>query len=161
MRRRLLPVVLVLSLMTSACASTEGEKQLTEVAGGIIGFVLGHLVGSTIGSGSGQQVAQGIGSLTSALIGRHIAQRLNEGDLDLFDETVDESMEDNATGESSTWDNPDSGNAGSITPTSDSYETVENTQCREFESTIVVEGEVETANGRACRQDDGSWKIVQ
>jgi len=161
MRKRLIPGFLSLALLLSACAGTEGEKQTAEVVGGIFGFVIGHLVGSTIGSGSGQQVAQGVGAIVGVFVGRQLARDLTDGDNELFGETVDDSLENDDTGDTSTWENPDSGNAGSVTPTSDPYETVSNTQCRDFESTIVVEGEVETANGRACRQDDGSWKIVQ
>lgn len=32
--------------------------------------------------------------------------------------------------------------------------------CREFTRTIVIDGEEQTAYGTACRQSDGSWKIV-
>ncbi len=33
--------------------------------------------------------------------------------------------------------------------------------CREFQQTIVVGGQQQQGYGRACRQPDGSWKIVQ
>jgi len=33
--------------------------------------------------------------------------------------------------------------------------------CREFQSEIIVGGERETGYGTACRQPDGSWKIVE
>jgi len=32
--------------------------------------------------------------------------------------------------------------------------------CREYTSMAEVGGKSETAYGRACRQDDGSWKIA-
>jgi surface antigen len=32
--------------------------------------------------------------------------------------------------------------------------------CREFTQRIVVDGEEVAAYGTACRQPDGSWKIV-
>jgi hypothetical protein len=33
--------------------------------------------------------------------------------------------------------------------------------CREFQQTIVVNGQQQPAYGRACEQPDGSWKIVE
>ena len=32
--------------------------------------------------------------------------------------------------------------------------------CREYQSTVTVGGKTEQAYGTACRQADGSWKIV-
>jgi surface antigen len=32
--------------------------------------------------------------------------------------------------------------------------------CREYQSTVVVGGKQEQAYGTACRQADGSWKVV-
>lgn len=161
MRNRLLPLALSLSLLTAACSGTEGEKQTAQVFGGVFGLILGHMVGNTVGSGSGQQVAQGVGAIIGVFVGRELAKRLTESDVDLFGDAVDDSLENDETGGQTGWENPDSGNSGTVSPTSDTYETVANAQCRDFESTIVVDGEVETANGRACRQDDGYWQIVQ
>lgn len=161
MTKRIMPLALCMVLLLSACANTEGEKRNAKAIGGIVGFVVGSLLGSSIGDGAGQQVTRGVGAILGAYIGSELALRLVEGDIELFNDAVDDGMENNDTGEQTTWENPDSGNAGSVTPTTDTYETVENTECRDFESTIVVEDEVETANGRACRQPDGSWKIVQ
>ena len=31
-------------------------------------------------------------------------------------------------------------------------------QCREFTSTIYIDGKPETARGKACRRPDGTWK---
>jgi hypothetical protein len=33
-------------------------------------------------------------------------------------------------------------------------------ECREFEQTVVIDGKPQNAYGTACRQADGSWKIV-
>ena len=34
-------------------------------------------------------------------------------------------------------------------------------ECREFQQTLVVNGQEQPGYGKACRQPDGSWKIVQ
>lgn len=32
--------------------------------------------------------------------------------------------------------------------------------CREFQQQVIIEGRPQRAHGRACRQSDGSWRIV-
>jgi surface antigen len=69
-------------------------------------------------------------------------------------------MENNQSGVSSTWSNPNSENSGSIIPTN-TYQTADGEDCRDFKSTITVDGKTEAALGRTCRRPDGSWLIVQ
>jgi hypothetical protein len=33
-------------------------------------------------------------------------------------------------------------------------------QCRGFRTTIVIDGQAQTATGTACQEPDGSWRIV-
>jgi hypothetical protein len=33
--------------------------------------------------------------------------------------------------------------------------------CRQFQSTVIVDGQARVAKGLACPQPDGSWRIVQ
>ena len=73
--------------------------------------------------------------------------------------TADQALETNPTGQSSTWNNPDSGNSGTFTPTRTSY-TDSGQPCREYQQTVTIGGETQPAYGTACRQADGSWHIV-
>ena len=50
--------------------------------------------------------------------------------------------------------------AGSVTPLR-TTETAQNNVCREFQQTITVGGETRQGYGTACRQPDGSWRIVR
>jgi len=34
-------------------------------------------------------------------------------------------------------------------------------ECREYQSTVVIAGRPQPAYGTACRQEDGSWRIVR
>ena len=65
-------------------------------------------------------------------------------------------------GVAGTWVNPDTGNRGTVTPrrTYRVQRGATTRYCREFQQTITVGGKTERAYGRACRQPDGSWKIV-
>ena len=66
------------------------------------------------------------------------------------------SLETIRTGVPSSWQNPDTGNAYTVTPT----RTYESTQgpCREYSMDARVSGKREQVYGTACRQADGSWK---
>ena len=61
-------------------------------------------------------------------------------------------------GQTIAWDNPNTGNYGTVTPT---REGTSNTgeYCREFQQTVVIGGQEEQAYGQACRRPDGSWEI--
>jgi surface antigen len=69
-------------------------------------------------------------------------------------------LESSRTGQSTGWQNPDSGTSGTIPPTRTS-QTGTGAYCREFQQTIVVGGETHQAFGTACRQPDGSWQVQQ
>lgn len=62
-----------------------------------------------------------------------------------------------AVGESIIWE--DAGASGSVTVVREGTST-SGKQCREFQQTVMIGGESESAYGTACLQDDGSWKIV-
>ena len=159
--RKITTAAAVSALLLSACAENGDDKQLAEAIGGVVGAIVGNIVGSKVGDGAGQQIASGVGTVVGLYVGRAIARELTEQDRDLAQDAADESMENDETGDTTGWSNPDSGNSGTVTPTSEPYETVQNEECRDFESTVTVEGETEVARGRACRQEDGSWQIVQ
>ncbi len=64
------------------------------------------------------------------------------------------------TGTTSFWRNPDSGYAGTFTPTR-TFRSASGQDCREFQTTVTVGSREEDATGRACRQSDGTWRFVQ
>jgi surface antigen len=74
--------------------------------------------------------------------------------------TAQNALETSRAGQTSTWRNPDSGHEGTVTPIR-TYQTASNQNCREYETTVTIDGRQERAVGRACRQADGTWKIVQ
>jgi surface antigen len=55
------------------------------------------------------------------------------------------------------WD--DGGASGSVTAIRNGH-TSDGRACREFQQKVVVAGKTENAYGTACREPDGSWKIV-
>jgi len=69
-------------------------------------------------------------------------------------------LENTPTQTTTTWRNPDSGHHGSITPV-ETYQSSEGKYCREYVQTVYIGGEKQQAYGTACRQPDGSWKIIR
>jgi surface antigen len=69
-------------------------------------------------------------------------------------------LENTRTNTDTAWRNPDTGNYGSITPV-ETYQTGSGQYCREYIQEVVVAGERQQAYGTACRQPDGTWKIVR
>lgn len=68
-------------------------------------------------------------------------------------------VESSPTGQASAWADPDRDQAG--TPvTTRTFENAVGQPCREFTQTITIAGQKQPAYGTACRQPDGSWKIV-
>ncbi|HYM30795.1 MAG TPA: RT0821/Lpp0805 family surface protein [Candidatus Cybelea sp.] len=149
-----LTALVVVGLLT-ACEDT-GPKQ---GAGTVIGGVGGALAGSAFGRGHGRLVGVAAGTLLGALLGSEIGKSLDKADRDSAALANQRALEYNRAGEPMTWRNPDSGNSGTVTPQR-TYQTAEGQYCREYQQTITVGGQTQTAYGRACRQPDGSWKIV-
>ncbi len=126
--------------------------------GTLLGGVLGGVAGSKIGKGKGRTAGIIVGALGGAMIGGQIGKSMDENDRRISENTAHYGLETTRTGTMTSWQNPDSGNSGTFTPTS-TYRSSQGEDCREYETTIYVDGQRETAYGRACRQPDGSWQI--
>ena len=133
------------------------EKQ---IGGAILGGIGGAIIGSRIGSGRGTTVAIIAGTVLGALLGGEVGRQLDERDRLLMTQQTQQSLEKAPSGQSTEWRNPDTGVSGTITP-KPAYTASSGQVCREFQQTVTVGGKSEQAYGTACRQPDGSWKIVQ
>ncbi|MGH8194818.1 MAG: RT0821/Lpp0805 family surface protein [Woeseiaceae bacterium] len=153
-RYRILSVALMSAVLLGAgCASQEDPFDESD-AGQIIGGVAGAAAGSQIGEGSGQTVATIAGALIGAVVGERIGARMEDDDV----EYTAHALEENETGETSAWENPDTGNEFWVTPT----ETFEDSgrPCREFDFRVETEEGEDEQERTACRDSDGTWEIV-
>ena len=149
--------MVVAAMSLSACETLQGRgnKELLGAGGGALA---GGLLGAQLGDGSGRLWATGAGALIGALVGSEIGSSLDKADR-AYANTANQRAATAPVGETVTWNNPDSGNYGSVTPTRDGYSS-SGRYCREYQQTIVVGGHEESAYGQACQQPDGSWEIV-
>ena len=142
-------LVLVAAMVSAGCQTP--TKQQT---GAVIGGIAGGILGNQIGQGSGRTAAVIGGTLVGSMVGGSIGADMDQDDRYRAQQT----LERTPTNQSSTWVNPDSGNQYSMTPTH-TYETTQG-PCREYETEAVIGGRREVVYGQACRQSDGSWKVV-
>lgn len=151
---------LALTLAVTSPAQANCAPDSTEgIVGGIAGAVIGGFLGSKVGSGSGRTAAMIGGAALGGLLGNNVATRLTCQDQQAAYRTTQASLENYPTGQPASWNNPDSGNYGTVTPIR-SYTGQAGRDCREFEQKIFIDGKPETGYGKACRQPDGSWQIV-
>lgn len=120
----------------------------------VIGGVLGGVVGAQVGEGSGKTAATIVGTIVGAAIGGAVGRSMDQSDRLKTAHT----LETVRTGVPSRWRNPDTGNQYTIVPTR-TYETTEG-PCREYTVDAVIGGKKEKVHGTACRQADGSWRVV-
>jgi len=153
--RKLATILVLTSAALAGCEST-GQK---EAVGGVLGAAAGGLLGSQIGSGTGQIAATAAGAVGGLLLGSSVGRSLDDVDRIKQRETAYRSLESAPTGQPSSWKNPDTGHSGSVTPTR-TYQRADGTYCREFTQVVNIGGKTEEAHGTACRQPDGTWKIV-
>lgn len=135
--------------------SNWGTKQ---TVGAGAGAVAGGLAGSAIGSGSGRDWAIGAGVLLGALLGSEVGKSLDKADMAYAQQAQNQAYSA-PIGQTINWSNPESGNSGSYTAVREG-QTQSGDYCREYQQTIVVDGQAETAYGTACRNPDGSWQLV-
>lgn len=157
--RSVVSTLVIAALLSTALAGCQtGDMGAKEGLGTVGGAVAGGLIGSRFGGGTGKLVAVGVGSLLGAFVGREIGASLDKADQTYADQAATRAYSA-PIGQPIRWNNPQSGNQGTIVPIRDGY-AQGGAYCREFQQTIVVGGRTEQAHGTACRQPDGSWKIA-
>ena len=158
MKRCGLVMLAVLSALLAGCTNFDPQAQPKQTAGTVLGAIGGGLLGAQVGSGAGQLAATAAGTLTGAWLGSEVGASLDRADRNYAQSATYTALEHNPTGTASTWRNPDTGHYGAVTPTR-TYKTAER-DCRDYEQTVVVDGQEETIRGTACRESDGTWRAL-
>lgn len=146
----------IVSFFAVACTQTGGTKQ---TVGGLAGAGLGGLAGAQFGKGSGRLWTTGAGVLLGALAGSSIGQSLDQADQ-MYAERAYTQAQTAPVGKTITWNNPDSGNNGSVTTTRTGT-SANGLPCREYQQNITVGGQTQQVVGTACQNGDGTWYVVR
>jgi surface antigen len=153
--KRFMPVAVIAGLM-AGCANDYGPKQ---TGGALLGGVGGAVAGAQFGKGKGNLAMTAIGTLLGAFVGSEVGKSLDRADQQYANQAENRAHAA-PIGQAISWNNPESGHSGSYTPVRDGTDTSGN-YCREYQSTVNIGGQAERAYGTACRQPDGSWKVVK
>ncbi len=154
-RRLGLIAVVPFLAVAMAIAGCDTKQQQGTVAGAVVGAGVGALFGS--GGGKVAAIAGGavLGGITGNLIGREL-DRKDKAEA----QQAMARAETTPVGEQVVWNNPDSGNSGTIEVTREGPDANGN-DCREFKHTVTVNGETREDTGIACRRSDGKWVTVK
>jgi surface antigen len=146
-------------IFISGCAS--GSYSERQTVGAMTGAALGGLLGSQFGGrrGDDKLATTAAGVFVGTLIGSEIGRSMDNVDQIKANE-ANTRAHTAPIGEEITWNNPQSNHSGSVTPTRDGY-SASGSYCREFYQSVNIAGKSENAYGVACRQPDGTWRIVQ
>jgi len=158
MKVRIIISVIAISLTLNAC-SGDTYTQYKEKVGGFFGAITGGFIGSKVGKGNGKLIATGAGAVIGAMAGSAIGRQLDNADLMYHRQAVEESYT-RPLNKTIYWENDDTGHSGSVTPIREGYQASTGNLCRQYEHTITVAGQTETAVGTACQNYDGTWKIA-
>jgi hypothetical protein len=85
---------------------------------------------------------------------------LNDVDRVYASSSTYRALEVTRSGEMVAWHNPDTGASGTVSPRP-AFKNTHGEDCREFQQTVSIGGQARSAYGTACRQPNGSWRIVQ
>ncbi|MCI5164753.1 MAG: hypothetical protein D3903_01370 [Candidatus Electrothrix sp. GM3_4] len=84
-------------------------------------------------------------------------------EMDRYDrEQVNHVFERGLSGRTSSWTNPDKGNQYRLTPLP-AFQTIGKSICRKAKMEAMITGndQLETINSKACRANNGQWRISQ
>jgi len=143
--------------MPALTACTQGGLTNQDVGTGI-GAVTGAVLGSQFGEGSGKTVAAVVGALAGAWAGNKVAAGMTAQDRGYYESAATRAVAA-PVGQQIAWYNPQSGSQGTITPVREGRDSTGNA-CREYQQTVTIGGKTTQAYGTACKQADGSWKIL-
>ncbi len=146
--------LIALVLPLAAC-ETMGPK--TGI-GAATGAAAGGLIGAAADGGDGEAIVAGV--LLGGLLGGALGNALDQQDRLYMAEAMQQGLETSRSGYETEWHNPDSDHFGSVTPTR-TWRTASGEYCREYQQTVTIGGRTEHAYGEACRESDGSWRVVR
>jgi surface antigen len=123
--------------------------------GAIMGGAIGGVIGAQVGDGASRNIAILVGTAAGALIGSQVGRKMDEADRACVGEAL-EKAGDNRT---VAWASGDGGTTYRVTPLARRPDT--DPACRMFELQAATSAGASTSNAQACRDPDGSWRVIE
>ncbi|MGQ7792903.1 RT0821/Lpp0805 family surface protein [Faunimonas sp. B44] len=146
------------SMLVAGCSTGPGGGPPSEGVGAVAGALAGGVIGSRFGSGAGRVVATTVGAAAGGLIGASIGRSLDERDHQYAMDAEYRALEYGRAGRPENWRNEQTGTYGEVV-VGPGY-TVNALDCRDYTHSVYIDGQPRVARGTACRQPDGTWRIV-
>jgi surface antigen len=149
-----LAIVMSVSLPLAACYGPDGSARPNQAIGTVSGALAGGLIGSAFGRGGGNVAATVAGAAIGGILGGAIGQTLDEADRERAFYAQEDAF---SSGRRTAW-RGDRGAYGYVEP-GPAFDSGYG-YCREYSHTIYIGGRPQQGYGTACREPDGSWRIV-
>lgn len=150
--KRLIVVLLVAALAGCAGMTNEEKGALT---GAIVLGTIGILTGNALDCQGCAAIGGTVGTIGGAAIGGNWGRELDRLDR----QNINHALEHQRSGQALAWSNPDSGARHYVVAKPATAE--QGTYCREWTDNVTIAGKQQQLYGKACRQPDGNWKLVQ
>ena len=138
------------TLLLSGCSTDSLSKQ---DIGTISGGVVGGLLGSQFGKGDGKVLATAAGIVAGGFLGSNIGKSMDKVDQQEMVNVLN-NTKDNT---SHSW--VDSNNNAKYTMKPSTTENSSNKTCRNYTMSVLIDGEMLTQNGVACKVGNGPWNL--
>jgi surface antigen len=141
--------VLVVLVFMGSLVSCTGQYNRAQ-SGAAMGAAGGAVIGQAIGRNTEATL---IGVAVGTLIGYIVGNEMDKYDR----QELNHVYERGVSGQQSSWQNPDTGNAYTVTP----QPAVQSPSgpCRKAEIRAVIDGKTETTYSTACRDENGQWNL--
>ena len=110
MRLRIIITLIFSCILISSCKTTVSK----ETVGKIAGSIQGGIIGSQFGKGQGKLISIAAGTMLGSIIGGTIGKYLDDKDKEIMLKTTKTMLENENLGEQVSWQNPDTGNKGTV-----------------------------------------------
>ena len=149
MKKFVLPLV-VLAMLLSSCAESQFSKGQQGAGFGAAG---GALIGQAIGRNTEATL---IGAAVGTMLGYIVGNEMDKYDR----QQLNQVYETAPSGRTSTWKNPDNGNAYQVTPQPAYTQPKQpDRPCRQAEILATIDGRTEKTYTTACRNNQGQWVL--
>ncbi len=139
-------LILAMVLLVSGCANKAQDGAAT---GALLGATVGALTANN--KVTGALIGAGVGMMLGYIVGN---------EMDKMDQQqMNNTLEYSPSGQTSSWNNPDTGYSYEATPQPAYME--KDVVYRDVDIVIENNGEKEIVQAKAYRKDDGTWEFVQ
>ena len=134
-------------------------RNKSDPAGVLLGAVLGGLLGNAAG-GRGDNTAETFaGVVAGGALGAMLSKNLDCEDRSYAYRTYSDGFNAGRPNATYQWNNSRNNRRGEL-HVEDYYDDPDGFRCAKYTQRIYIDGRPQEATGRACRQPDGAWAII-